>query len=190
MCFPKNDFYSEAFRGIENFTHLWLIFLFSEIENKSFNGLVSPPRFRGKMKLGVYATRSPHRPNRLGLSVVKFDRIEVHDKEIVVWVKGVDLVNGTPILDIKPYVPYCDRVESAVAQIFEEGPGLRNVIWKCPYDGKPETKMLIEKVIGLDPRPGQDHAENSTYGVSVAGYNIRFELVDDVFLITEVREQA
>jgi tRNA-Thr(GGU) m(6)t(6)A37 methyltransferase TsaA len=190
LCFPKNDFYYEAFRGIENFTHLWLIFLFSEVEEKSFNGLVSPPRFRGKTKLGVYATRSPHRPNRLGLSVVKFDRIEVLESEIILWVKGVDLVNGTPIMDIKPYIPYCDRIDEAKALIFDEKPRMRKVVWNCPYEGNSETKTLIEKVIGLDPRPGQDHAENSSYGVSVAGFNIRFELNNEIFLVSEITEQA
>src|SRR5690606_27454294 len=107
MSFPKSDFYAEAFRGIEESSHLWLIFEFHEVQGP-FNGLVRPPRFENKKKMGVYATRTPHRPNRLGLSVVKFDRLEMRDREIVLWVRGVDLVTNTPIFDIKPYVPYAD----------------------------------------------------------------------------------
>lgn len=184
MTFPKNDFYSEAFRGIEESSHLWLIFEFHMIPENIFNGLVRPPRFEGKKKLGVYATRTPHRPNRLGLSVVKFSRIEFLENEIRLEVSGVDLVDGTPILDIKPYVPYSDRIQDAVS-IFDEKPQIYKVVWKCD---EITQKNLIEKVIGLDPRPGQDKNSDEEYGVSIAGYNIRFKfLVTHFEIISAVR---
>lgn len=173
MSFPKNDFYNEAFRGIEESSHLWLIFQFHQIEEGSFNGLVRPPRFKGKKKLGVFATRSPHRPNRLGLSVVKFEKIEYLENEIRLEVSGVDLVDGTPIFDIKPYVPYSDRID---ADSPFEKQNTYAVKWNCE---KIPAASLIEKVIALDPRPQHDNDSQDEYGVSIAGYNVRFK-----FLIT------
>lgn len=186
MSFPKNDFFSEAFRGIEASSHLWLIFEFHQIPNEGFNGLVRPPRFEGKKKLGVYATRSPHRPNRLGLSVVQFDRLEVLGGEIVLWVKGVDLVNGTPIFDIKPYVPYSDRIMEATSENFDEAPAVCRVTWKCHPELSQHERQLIEKVIALDPRPGHDKDLQSEYGVSLAGWNVRFRFIEEGLEIFEV----
>lgn len=186
LTFPKNDFFSEAFRGIESSSHLWLIFEFHKISDESFNGLVRPPRFEGKKKLGVYATRSPHRPNRIGLSVVEFDRLEIRDNEIVLWVRGVDLVSGTPILDIKPYVPYSDRINAAVSADFDEIPAALPVIWKCQIDAN--VKSLIEKVIALDPRPGMDKSSEEEFGVSIAGFNVRFKFsVDHFEIVSAIR---
>ncbi len=185
LSFPKTDFYSEAFRGLEDFSHLWLIFEFHHIEDKDYGALVRPPRFFGKKKLGVFATRSPHRPNRLGLSVVEFDRIEVLASEIVLWVRGVDLLDGTPVYDIKPYVPYCDSIAAATASYFER-PEILAVTWECECRLDPQTRALLEKVIGIDPRPGQDHGSAEEYGVSVAGWNARFKKIGDAFVITKV----
>jgi tRNA (adenine37-N6)-methyltransferase len=183
MSFPKNDFFSEAFRGIELSSHLWLIFGFHLVPDGSFKGLVRPPRFENKIKMGVYATRTPHRPNRLGLSVVEFDRLEVLDNEIVLWVKGVDLVDGTPIYDIKPYVPYVDSVEATSP--FTERPPVFPVKWIC---SKSEHSELIEKVISFDPRPAQDKDFSAEYGVSVAGINVRFMFsVDHFEIISAIR---
>lgn len=178
LSFPKNDFYMEAFRGIEESSHLWLIFEFHLIPAGPFNGLVRPPRFENKKKMGVFATRSPHRPNRLGLSVVEFVSLTVLENEIVLKVRGVDLVDGTPILDIKPYVPYIDAVPTAKSP-FNEAPEFLPVKWLC----EPVEKDLVEKVIALDPRPAQDKASTAEFGVTLAGYNIRFRLAHDHFEI-------
>ncbi len=182
LAFPKDDFFSEAFRGIENSSHLWLIFEFDQIPAGPVNGLVRPPRFENKLKLGVFATRSPHRPNRLGLSLVKFDRLEVTEREVILWVRGVDLVNGTPILDIKPYVPYADSVEARSP--FLEAPTVYQVRWECE---SVEEADLIEKVIALDPRPNQGRGSNDAeFGMSVAGLNVRFRFSVDHFKIIAV----
>ncbi len=186
MVFPKTDFYSEAFRGIETFTHLWLIFEFHQVDEKAVQALVRPPRFEGKMKLGVFATRSPHRPNRLGLSVVKFLKLEERKDSIHLFVTGVDLVDGTPILDIKPYVPYADSVQ-ADAPLFADAPEKKNVIWKCDV---PQEKLLIEEVISLDPRPGHQKDEESTYGVTIKNLNVRFQLRGHQFEILEVQRKV
>jgi tRNA-Thr(GGU) m(6)t(6)A37 methyltransferase TsaA len=181
MIFKKNNFFMEAFRGIELSSHLWLIFEFHQIPDHSFNGLVRPPRFKNKVKMGVYATRTPHRPNRLGMSLVEFDRLEFLDDEIILWVKGVDVVSGTPLFDIKPYVPYVDSVQAYSP--FIEKPEFLNVVWRC--EKLPES-LLIEKVISLDPRPSQNNKSLQEYGVSISGYNIRFRYLVDHFEIISV----
>ena len=180
MIFPKNDFYAEAFRGIEQFSHLWLIFQFHQVPADSVQALVRPPRFEGKMKLGVFATRSPHRPNRLGLSVVKFLRVEEKSDSVHLFVSGVDLVDGTPILDIKPYIPYADSVPEAKASLFDSPPSKAPVVWKCD---PPAQRKLIEEIIALDPRPGHQKDEAAEYGVSIAGLNVRFRKVAEQFEI-------
>lgn len=183
MSFPKNDYYHEAFRGIEDSSHLWLVFVFHQVNENQLNGLVRPPRFEGRKKMGVFATRSPHRPNRIGLSVVKFEKIEYLPNEIKLTVSGVDLVDETPILDIKPYVPYCDHVEAVTP--FTEKPNFYPVVWKCE---KVSDDTLIEKVIALDPRPGHDKNTEDEFGVSIAGYNVRFRFLLDHFeIVSAVR---
>lgn len=184
MVFPKNDFFTEAFRGLESFSHLWLIFEFHHVNLKGANALIRPPRFAGKKKLGVFATRSPHRPNRLGLSVVKFEKLEITENKVILCVSGVDLVNGTPILDIKPYIPYADAVPSATARDFELPPAPKKVEWLCE---KPENYHLIEKVIALDPRPGHEQKSSEEYGVSIGGMNVRFQEVEETFKILSVK---
>jgi tRNA-Thr(GGU) m(6)t(6)A37 methyltransferase TsaA len=187
MTFPKNDFYSEAFREIESSSHLWLIFEFHLIPEGSETALVRPPRFEGKRKLGVFATRSPHRPNRLGLSVVKLEKLETFEKLIKLTVSGVDLVDGTPIYDIKPYVPYADRIENAVSP-FTEKPHSSEVAWLVEAPTELRVKSLIEKVISLDPRPAQDQNCLDEFGVSLAGHNIRFRQTEAGFVITAITE--
>ncbi len=187
MVFPKNDFYAEAFRGIESFSHLWLIFEFHQVDSESVQALVRPPRFEGKMKLGVFATRSPHRPNRLGLSVVKFVRLEEKKESIHLYVSGVDLVNGTPILDIKPYVPYADSI-AAEAPLFDSAPGRNLVFWSCRNDLSEEEKLLIEQTVSLDPRPGHQKNETASYGLTLNNLNIRFQKTDSGFEIFEITE--
>ncbi len=186
MVFPKTDFTVEAFRGIETFSHLWLIFEFHQISADSVQALVRPPRFEGKMKLGVFSTRSPHRPNRLGLSVVKFLKIEERKDSVHLFVSGVDLVDGTPILDIKPYIPYADSVK-AEAPLFAEAPEKKNVVWKCDA---PFEKNLIEEIISLDPRPGHQKEDHSSYGITLNDLNIRFQRSGDQFEILEVERKV
>ena len=187
MSFPKNDFYAEAFRGIENFSHLWLLFSFHQVIDEGSKALVRPPRFSGKEKWGVFASRSPHRPNHLGLSVVKFKNIEFLEKEIVLTVEGVDLVSGTPILDIKPYIAYTDAYPEAVSGPFQKKPEIKKVNWKINVEIDHITKVLIEKIICLDPRPG--FVQLQEFGVSVAGYNVRFIFRENEFDILKITKE-
>lgn len=189
MSFPKTDFFVEAFRGVEESSHLWLVFEFHLIAEKDIQALVRPPRFLNKKKMGVFATRSPHRPNRLGLSLVKFEKLEILDKEVRLTVAGVDLVSGTPVYDIKPFVPYVDAVKEAKTP-FTERPQLKKVLWMCK---KPAESDLIEKVIALDPRPGQDKESEEEYGVSVAGVNVRFRYTSthvEILKISKIKDES
>lgn len=186
MCFPKNDFFLEAFRGLEELTHLWLIFDFHLVSEENIQALIRPPRFQGKKKYGVFATRSPHRPNRLGLSVVKIHKFEILEKEIILEVSGVDMVNGTPIFDIKPYIPYADSITEAKALMFAQAPEPIKVHWKCESQLAQELNQLIEKVIGCDPRPANQIGEEKEFGVTVNQINARFIEKDNEFYITSV----
>jgi tRNA (adenine37-N6)-methyltransferase len=189
MRFPRGEFFDEAFRGIENFSHLWLIFEFHLVPVNEIKALIRPPRYQGKKKFGVFATRSPHRPNRLGLSVVKFHELRMTDKEVVLEVRGVDLVSGTPIYDIKPYLPYADHIPDARAMDFQEMPTTAPVEWPAEMPLAPEDQNLIKKVIALDPRPGHQKDSGEEYGVSVAGYNIRFRSIENKFVVLKVTKE-
>ena len=104
----------EAVRGIEGFSHLWVLFEFSKAKDAPYSPTVRPPRLGGNTRVGVFASRSPYRPNRIGLSCVKLEQVKRTENTIVLVVSGADLVDGTPIFDIKPYLPFCDAIENAV----------------------------------------------------------------------------
>lgn len=188
LDFPKTDFFVEAFRGIENFSHLWLIFSFHEAVEEGAKALVRPPRFSGAEKWGVFASRSPHRPNHLGLSAVKFKSIDYGAEKITLWVEGVDLVSGTPIFDIKPYIPYTDAYPEAKSGPFQAAPEFLSVRWDCEAKVEENIRVLIEKVIGLDPRPSFD--QDKIFGVTLAGYNVRFKKEQFEFVILSVTKEA
>lgn len=180
MRFPKNDFFVEAFRGIEAYSHLWLLFQFHEVSEENVKALVRPPRFEGE-KRGVFATRSPHRPNRIGMSVVKFEKIEVTMSEVVLTVSGVDLLDGTPILDIKPYLPYADVVSEATAHKIEI-PARLKIEWECE---RPLDYSLIEECLSVDHRPLSKKDDGHEFGVTLGEMNIRFKVIEDKVIIIE-----
>ncbi|MFA5583326.1 MAG: tRNA (N6-threonylcarbamoyladenosine(37)-N6)-methyltransferase TrmO [Bacteriovoracaceae bacterium] len=181
MRFPKNDFFMEAFRGIEAYSHLWLLFQFHEVNEENIKALVRPPRFEGE-KRGVFATRSPHRPNRIGMSVVKFEKLEVTHSEVILTVSGVDLLDGTPILDIKPYLPYADVVSEATAQEIER-PEKVKVVWECE---RPEDYELIEECLSYDHRPTSKKEEGIEYGVLIGDYNIRYKVLKGTAYLLDI----
>lgn len=184
MRFPKNDFFVEAFRGIESYSHLWLIFQFHEVSEENIKALVRPPRFEGEKK-GVFATRSPHRPNRLGMSVVKFISLEILSSEVVLTVSGVDLLDGTPIFDIKPYLPYVDAVELAQSQDISL-PQVFDVHWNCEKVGNAE---LIEKVLSLDPRASHQKTNDEEFKVLIDDENVCFRIKENIVYILSVSKR-
>ena len=183
MSFDRNEFFSEAFRGLENFSHLWLIFQFHQFKQEKVSSLVQPPRFDGEKKMGVFATRSPFRPNHLGLSVVKLKEVRKTHNQIEIHVAGVDLLNETPILDIKPYIPYCDAHVDAKATFFEEPPKMHPVIWSVEVDLLVEERLMIEKTIAMDPRPGHYKFLNRDHAVLISDWNVRFRFENGLFTI-------
>lgn len=160
-----------CWRGLEQCSHIWVIFEF-HLNGPSKNATVRPPVLGGEKRMGVFSTRSPHRPNPLGLSLVKLETVEVNGKEAHLHVSGHDFVNGTPLLDIKPYVPSYDVPRGDVFHWSDELPpvGL-HVRWEVP---PPEgLGPAIEQVLRLDPRP-RSSKEDARFGMAFAGYNVVF----------------
>lgn len=183
----------EAFRGLDGFSHLWLIWEFSANRRTAgqWQPTVRPPRLGGNTHMGVFATRSPFRPNPLGLSCVEVERIETDSSEgPVIHVRGADLMDGTPIFDIKPYIRYADSHPEAVCGYVDqlEEPCLEV---RIPDDVrgviKEEVKLkALVETLQLDPRPSYHSDPDRVYGLSFAGYNVRFTVRDTILTVTEI----
>ena len=167
----------EALRGIEKYSHLWLIWEVSQNKQGSWSPTVRPPRLGGNTRLGVFATRSPFRPNSLGLSCVKLCGVtKTADKGSVLLVNGADLADMTPIYDIKPYLPMSDRIDEAFGGLSERDTGLLEVIIPEeaaePFDEK--RLAALRRVLELDPRPAYHDDPERVYGFPFAGFEIKF----------------
>ena len=174
-----------AIRGLEDFTHIWLIWGFSEFSG-GFSPTVRPPRLGGNVRKGVFATRSPNRPNPLGISVVRLEQI-CADGSLVVL--GADLMNGTPIFDIKPYLPYADSVPNASNgwALSEKTPVLRVIFPNELLAKIPKNKRggLIE-ILGQDPRPQYQTAPERVYTMSFGELQVSFRVDGDALCVVEV----
>ncbi|MGB2401830.1 MAG: tRNA (N6-threonylcarbamoyladenosine(37)-N6)-methyltransferase TrmO [Akkermansiaceae bacterium] len=177
----------DCVRGLDNFSHLWLIFIFHQAIRDHWKPTVRPPRLGGNDKTGVFASRSPFRPNPVGLSCVRLDRIELNSSNSpVLHLRGVDLVNATPIIDIKPYIPYADSLPDARGGFAHKAPSYLKVKWADNITNTLEnnTKRLIEKSLAIDPRPAyQQDNQQREYGCLIAGHNIRWVVRDNTILI-------
>ncbi len=180
----------DTLRGIEGFSHLWLIWGFSE--NKGWSPTVRPPRLGGNTRMGVFATRSPFRPNGLGLSCVTLEGVELHGPEgPVLIVGGADLMDGTPIYDIKPYLPYADSKPDARGGFAAEKEGYAlNVVFPDTYEALvPEANRdALRGILAHDPRPSYQNDPNRVYGVLYAGQNIRFTVKDGTLTVCGVEK--
>lgn len=180
---------SDALRGIEGFSHLWLIWQFDRAERERWSPTVRPPRLGGNERMGVFATRSPFRPNPVGLSCVKLIGLTKTTEGPVLEIQGADLVDGTPILDIKPYLPYCDSYPEARGGWTD---GLETVplhVDFCPelFQTLPETcRAGIMGVLQSDPRPRYQNDPDRIYGLTYGGVNIKFRVAGDVLTVVEV----
>ena len=182
----------DALRGIEDFSHLWIIWQFSEAVRTGWSPTVRPPRLGGNTRLGVFATRSPFRPNNLGLSSVKLLGVEHTEKYgTVLHVGGADLMDGTPIFDIKPYIPYGDCHPDATGG-FTDTAGEFLLQVDFPEDLLailPEDKRSAAiGVLSHDPRPSYQRDPNRTYGLTFAGYDIRFRVEKEILKVLEVNK--
>ena len=181
---------SNALRGIADFSHLWIIWQFSEAVRQGWSPTVRPPRLGGNTRMGVFATRSPFRPNNLGLSSVKLLGVE-HTAEFgtVLHVGGADLMDGTPIFDIKPYIPYSDCHTEATGGFTDTaGEFLLDVDFPAGLLEKlPEDKQAAAiGVLSHDPRPSYQKNPDRIYGLTFAGFDIRFRVQGDTLTVLEV----
>ena len=185
----RND---DALRGIEDFSHLWIIWQFSEAVREGWSPTVRPPRLGGNTRMGVFATRSPFRPNNLGLSCVKLLGVEpTAEHGTVLHVGGADLMDGTPIFDIKPYIPYSDSHPDAVGGFTDTaGAFLLEVDFPDDLLSKlPEDKRdAAEGVLSHDPRPSYQRKPGRIYGLTFAGFDIRFTVEENTLTVVEVNK--
>ena len=185
---------AEALRGIEGFSHLWLIWGFSENFGKPWSPLVRQPRLGGNTRMGVFATRAPVRPNPLGLSCVKLESVELSTPDgPVLRVSGADLMDGTPIYDIKPYVPYVDARPEASGGFTAATPRRRLTV-DCPPDlldkVPPEKREALLGVLAEDPRPAYQEDPRRVYGLAFAGLEVRFTVAEGTLTVRSVSPGA
>ena len=184
----------DAFRGIEEFEYLWLIWCFEPMGKRAstmraWSPTVRPPKLGGNKRMGVFATRSPNRPNPIGLTRVKLLRTEMTpDQGIVLTVAGADLMDGTAILDIKPYLPYADSVSDAATGDY--GPEHQQIMAvEIPSDiaalFSAEQLETLKEVLSFDPRPGYQHDPDRVYGFAYGGYDVRFQADDHTITVVE-----
>lgn len=177
----------EAVRGLEEFSHLWLIWEFSETARSTWSPTVRPPRLGGNRRLGVFATRSPFRPNPIGLSCVKLERVEADGAQgPVIHVLGADLMDGTPIYDIKPYLPYADCHPEAVGGFAAQKPeGTLRVDIPPELAAAVPAGLLapLRGVLAQDPRPAYQKDPERVYGLAFAGLDVRFQVDGDVLTV-------
>ena len=183
---------ADALRGIEGFSHLWVIWQFSEAIRETWSPTVRPPRLGGNQRMGVFATRSPFRPNPIGLSSVQLLGVEMTEKfGCVLHVAGADLMDGTPIYDIKPYIPYCDCHPNATGGFTDTASEfLLKVDFPTPLLNllPPEKHTAAIEVLSHDPRPSYQRKPDRIYGVSFAGFDIRFTVQDAALTVVEVNK--
>ena len=182
----------DALRGIEDFSHLWIIWQFSEAVRTGWSPTVRPPRLGGNTRMGVFATRSPFRPNNLGLSSVKLLGVEqTAEYGTVLHVGGADLMDGTPIFDIKPYIPYGDCHPEATGG-FTDTAG--EFLLQVEFPEELLKILPVEKreaaigVLSHDPRPSYQRKPDRVYGLTFAGYDIRFKVSEDILTVVEVNQ--
>lgn len=191
----------EAWQGLEAFSHIWVIFGFHAVRDEQWKPTVRPPRLGGRQRMGVFATRSPHRPNHLGLSAVLLERIDFGDASVELVIRGADVVDGTPVFDIKPYIPYADAIDGAAAGWADESPKPRlNVRFSavaseqcCKYDAKYAAQVplqrILEQIIALDPRPAIDADESAgIYAMRFQRWDVRWHVEGDAVEVYEVVE--
>jgi tRNA-Thr(GGU) m(6)t(6)A37 methyltransferase TsaA len=166
---------AEAVRGIKEFSHLWLITQFHLVNEEPTSLTVRPPKLGGNERRGVFATRSPFRPNRLTLSVVKLDRVELDgDKAPRLFVSGVDLVDGTPVFDIKPYIRYADSIPEARSSFATTPPPPVPVLWECQSSVPEEVRVIIDQSLAQQPQPAYHDDSDRAYATEIGGWRVKW----------------
>lgn len=172
------EFTADSVRGLDGFDYIWLQFLFHDAISEGWAQMVRPPRLGGKQKMGVFATRSPHRPNHLGLSLLKLERIET-GKPVRLYCSGADLLDGTPIIDIKPYIPFVESKPDASSGFVSGKPEELEVVWLENIGAEnlsESTQNLISQSIAQDPRPAYQNIPERIYVMNIENYEVRFQI--------------
>ena len=182
---------AEALRGIEGYTYLWLIWGFSMVKQEKWHPTVRPPRLGGNKRMGVFATRSPFRPNPIGLSSVKLLEVrKTDDRGMVLIVSGADMMNGTPVYDIKPYLPYVDCHMDASDGFTEETKDYAlRVQWETPFPYGEEKKQELTQILRQDPRPSYQEDAERIYGMSYDGMEIKFRVEQRNLIVLKIDQQ-
>lgn len=190
IVFEKKYRNPDALRGIEQYSHLWLMWGFKKLGNAEWSPTVRPPRLGGNTRLGVFATRSPNRPNSIGLSSVRLVEVKQNGSDgTVLVVAGADILNGTPIYDIKPYLAYTDSHPEALGGFAEKSAGYRlNVVFPPDLKCKLEESLAedIVSLLGGDPRPSYQNDPDRVYGMKYGGVDVRFRVHGDTLYVCDV----
>ncbi|MEL6115447.1 tRNA (N6-threonylcarbamoyladenosine(37)-N6)-methyltransferase TrmO [Photobacterium sp. SP02] len=192
LCGDANT--PESIRGIEQFSHLWLLFLFDQNLPAGWRPTVRPPRLGGNDRIGVFASRATFRPNGIGMSAIRLIGVRHEKGQVLLDLAGVDLVDGTPVIDIKPYIPYSDSVPDASGGFAAETPELLPVEFTpaalAQLDGEDAAyqQAVIEEVLAQDPRPAykKGKTDDKRYGVLLFDYNVRFRFEGDKVLVEQI----
>ncbi|MCI8349105.1 MAG: tRNA (N6-threonylcarbamoyladenosine(37)-N6)-methyltransferase TrmO [Firmicutes bacterium] len=178
----------EAVRGLEDFSHIWIIWQFSQVTQKEWSPTVRPPRLGGNKRKGVFATRTPFRPNRIGLSCVELESIQIERGIPILNVIGADMVDGTPIYDIKPYIPYTDSRVNAIAGFAQDEPDKIEVLFSDKVKCDEEFKQTLSEILAQDPRPSYQDDSERIYGMDYDGMNVKFKVCKGVLIVVDVAE--
>ena len=191
----------EAFEGLDDFSHIWVLFHFHATARQTWKPTVRPPRLGGNRRVGVFASRSMFRPNPIGLSVVALERVDRTGPRPVLHLQGVDLLDGTPVLDIKPYLPWVDAITDARAAYAGNRPGTRLPIRYTPEARRqlmdaavshPDFPTLVEQVLSLDPRPAYRTSRDEpgrVYGMRLAGFDVRWKTAETGIEVVSVEPE-
>ncbi len=189
IVFEKDYRTDDALRGIEEYSHLWLLWLFSENKDEKWHPTVRPPRLGGNKRVGVFATRSPYRPNAIGLSSVRLLKKEKTEKGTVLTVSGADILSGTPIIDIKPYIAYTDSHPDAVSGFADRVKSYHlevnfpdALLKKLPN----EVHSAVISMLEQDPRPSYQEDESRIYGMCYGDYEINFTVQGNILTVYDV----
>ena len=183
---------AEALSGLEDFSHLWLIWEFSEMKTDGWSPTVRPPRLGGNKRVGVFATRSPNRPNPIGLSSVKLEKIENTKDGTILVVSGADMVDGTPIYDIKPYLPYVDCHPDATDGFAAE---VKDYSLKVDFHDDLQERIpadkrrILTEVLAGDPRPSYQNDSERVYGMKFSGMEVKFRVENGVLYVCDITKE-
>lgn len=184
----------QAFRGLEEYSHIWLIWDFSKAHREQWSPTVRPPRLGGNVRKGVFATRSPFRPNSLGLSCVKLEKIDMDTPQgPVLYVSGADMLDGTPIYDVKPYLPYVDSIPDAKGGFAEEKKSYHLQVefpeqWRAEVTA--EEEQILGQLLSQDPRPSYQEEPERVYGMSYGGVDVKFTVSDGVLTVCGIEREG